>query len=150
VCFYTSAGTHLIVDVNGYFPSGADYVSLVPGRLFDSRAGAATDDSQFAGGGMLSAESLTSLPVSGRGGVSASASAVALNVTVAEAQGSGFVTVWPCGHPMPNASNLNYGPGSTIPNAVITQVGENGSVCFYTSEASHLLVDIDGYFPAAT
>jgi uncharacterized protein YkwD len=34
---YTDAATHLIVDVNGYFPRSADFGALVPARLLDTR-----------------------------------------------------------------------------------------------------------------
>ena len=39
------------------------------------------------------------------------AAAVVLNVTVTGAQGSGFVTVFPCGEALPTASNLNFVAG---------------------------------------
>ena len=48
---------------------------------------------------------------------------------------------------MPNASNLNYATGSTIPNAVITKIGAGGKVCIYTHRATHLLADINGFYP---
>lgn len=69
-----------------------------------------------------------------------------LNVTVTEAAGAGFITVWPCGEPQPLASNLNYIAGSTIPNAVVTKIGEDGKVCLYNSAPTHLVVDSNGYF----
>jgi uncharacterized protein YkwD len=37
VCIYTHAATHLIVDVNGYFPRSADFGALDPARLLDTR-----------------------------------------------------------------------------------------------------------------
>ena len=47
--------------------------------------------------------------------------AVVLNVTVTDAQGPGFVTVYPCGAVRPLASSLNFVAGQTVPNAVIAQ-----------------------------
>ena len=88
------------------------------------------------------------LQVAGRGGVPGDASAVVLNVTVTQAQGPGFVTVFPCGSPVPNASNVNYVAGSTVPNAVVARVGANGRVCVFTYAATDLIVDVDGWFPA--
>jgi hypothetical protein len=41
-------------------------------------------------------------------GMPSNATAVALNVTVVTPSGSGYITVWPCGLPMPLASNLNF------------------------------------------
>ena len=81
---------------------------LTPGRLMDTREGQLTVDGQFAGIGVRAANSITELQVGGRGGVPADAAAVVLNVTVTGAQGSGFITVFPCGEALPTASNLNF------------------------------------------
>ena len=87
------------------------------------------------------------LTVAGRGGVDAAATAVALNVTVADPLGSGFVTVYPCGAAQPTASNLNYTTGGIVPNAVIAKVGAGGNVCVFVSATTDLIVDVGGYFP---
>ncbi|MFT3852149.1 MAG: S8 family peptidase [Ilumatobacteraceae bacterium] len=147
VCLYAFATTQLIVDVNGYFPVGALYDAVAPARLLDSRAGSPTVDGQGAGIGLRGTGWTTEVQVTGRAGIPADATAVSLNVTATEAQGSGFVTVYPCGQPLPTASNLNFKAGQTIPNAVITQIGAGGKVCLYTSAPTHLIVDIDGYSP---
>jgi hypothetical protein len=78
--------------------------------------------------------------------VPADASAVALNVTMVEAREAGFATVWPCGTPMPVASNVNFGRGGTSANGVIAPIGADGSVCVFTSANAHLIVDIAGWF----
>ena len=61
-------------------------------------------------------------------------------------QGPGFITVYPCTPDVPTAANLNYGTGTTIPNSVIAQVGASGEVCIYTSNTTHIVVDVNGYF----
>jgi len=58
----------------------------------------------------------------------------------------GFVTVYPCGT-RPDASNLNFTSGMTIPNSVIAPVSGSGKVCFYVYGKTHLLADVSGYFP---
>ena len=95
---------------------------------------------------MRAAGSTLELPVAGRAGVSPTASSVVLNVTVDAAREDGFVTVFPCDAPRPNASNLNYVAGITIPNAVVTRIGAGGTVCLYTFGATHLIVDVAGVF----
>jgi hypothetical protein len=60
----------------------------------------------------------------------------------------GFVSVFPCGSALPNASNLNYAVGQTIANAVIARIGVDGKVCIYNLGATNLIADITGYFPA--
>ena len=71
--------------------------------------------------------------------------AVSLNVTAVGPVGAGYVTVYPCGA-RPNASNLNFVAGQTVPNAVITPVSANGEVCFYASVNTEILADINGWF----
>ena len=131
----------------------ADYIPLTPARLADTRAEHTTVDGLFAGGGLREAGSTLALTVAGRGGVALDAPAVALNVTVTEPTGAGFLTVFPCGTEQPTASNLNYStaPGSnTIPNAVISKIGTDGNVCLFASQALHLVVDVNGMFPAGS
>ena len=133
-------------------PAGTaiDYVPLAPARLADTRPGESTVDTQFAGQGILTGGSTLELPVAGRGGVAADASAVALNVTAVTPTGNGFVTVYPCGSDRPTASNVNYTTGAVIPNAVVAKIGAGGKVCFFVSAATHLVIDANGYFPTTT
>jgi hypothetical protein len=95
----------------------------------------------------LNAGEIVQFHIAGQGGVPASGvGAVALNVTAVDAQGWGYVTVYPCG-PMPVASNVNYVAGQTVPNAVIAPLSPSGDVCFYTYGPIHLLVDVSAWFP---
>jgi hypothetical protein len=55
------------------------------------------------------------------------------------------VTVYPCGT-VPDASNLNFQAGVSVPNAVIAPVSADGKVCFYASADTHLLADVAGWF----
>jgi hypothetical protein len=71
---------------------------------------------------------------------------VILNVTVTEPATAGFVTVYPCGLTRPTASNINFVAGRTVANAVVATIGGNGEVCLYTSTATHLVADVNGYY----
>lgn len=151
VCIYTSAAAHILADVSGFYPATSTYTALVPKRLMDSRVPAsATVDGQFQGIGVRAAESTTQLTVGGRGGVPADALAVVLNVTATQPQANGFVTAYPCGSTRPNASNLNYISGATIPNLVIARIGTAQQVCLYTKSATNMIVDVAGYYPASS
>jgi hypothetical protein len=147
VCVYTHQATELIVDVNGHHPPASVFTSLSPARLLDTRGDGVTVDATFQRGGIRPAGSTLALQVTGRGGVPAGASAVVLNVTATGAQANGFVTVFPCGTTRPNASNVNFRPGISIPNAVIAKIGTSGQVCLYTHQATQLVVDVNGYHP---
>ena len=85
------------------------------------------------------------MPVADRAGIPAGASAVVLNVTVDQSAEAGFVTVFPPDGGRPNASNLNYVAGQTVPNAVIARLGSGGTVCLFNSGATHLVVDVAAY-----
>ena len=58
--------------------------------------------------------------------------------------------MFPCGTAVPEASNLNYAAGQTIPNAVFAKLGADGRVCIYTYAATDLIVDVNGYVPASS
>jgi len=150
VCLFTLAASDLVVDVDGYFPADAPFTSLQPARLLETRKGPglATVDNLNNGEGQRAAGMTTILRVAGRATVPTDADAVVLNVTAVDATRPGFITVFPCGTPMPNAANLNYGTGTTVANAVIAQVGLGGTVCLFTLSPVDLVVDVDGYFPA--
>jgi hypothetical protein len=144
VCAFTSTESHLIADITGYYLAGS-LVPLDPGRLLDSRARGATVDDAQARIGLRPTGSVTQVQVTGRVGVPDNATAVVLNVTISSPVAQGYVTVWPCGAARPNASNVNYGDGDTIANAVISKVGTGGRVCVYTQSATELIVDLAAY-----
>jgi len=121
----------------------ADAVTLVatrPTRAYDSRST----------GGRRAAGSVTEIRVDTVRSVPPDARAIMATITVVEPQAAGYVTVFPCGGTMPEASNLNFVAGQTVPNAVLTRAGSRSSVCVYTSAATHLVIDIAGYAPAAS
>jgi SpoIID/LytB domain protein len=102
-----------------------------------------------AGPGKLGAGRFLRIKIPGVGDVPASGvTAVALNVTAVDPSGWGFFTVWPCGSPMPpDASHVNFlSPGAVEPNSVLALVDATGEVCLWTYAASHVLVDVNGWF----
>lgn len=149
VCLYSSATTHLVVDIAGASSTEAFAMLQAPARLLDTRAGSTTIDGQRAGGGLRGAGGAVALEVAGRAGVPSSAGAVMLNVTVTGALGGGFVTAHACGTERPNASNLNYAAGRTIAGSVLARVGIDGKVRLFTSNATHLVVDVAGWLDAS-
>jgi hypothetical protein len=121
---------------------GASFVPLGPVRVLDTRTGTGGHSGPVGPGKAIS------LQVSGVGGVPASGvTAVVLNVTATDPTASSFVTVYPDGRTRPDASNLNFTRGETIPNLVVTPVGADGKVDFYNSAGSvNLIADLAGYY----
>ena len=140
VCIYSFAAADLIVDVNGYVPDSSDVTAVAPVRFYDSRTG----DGPRPDG------SVTAITVAGRPGYPSNPTAVTLNLTAVDAKSAGFMTMFPCGNPIPEASNLNFAAGQTIANAVVARVGSNGQVCVYVSGSAGLLVDVNGFVPAGS
>jgi RNA 3'-terminal phosphate cyclase len=122
------------------------YMSLVPARLLDTRVDGVTVDGLFLPRVKLVGGAEIALQVTGRGGVPVGAGAVVLNVTVTDPEAAGFVTVYPCGTARPNASNLNFSPGQTIPNNVVVKLGAGGTVCLFSQQTTNLIADINGAF----
>jgi len=135
VCVHGSTGVDVLVDVIGWLPTGGAYRSTTPRRLVDTRATT-----------RVTPLSPLVVEVTGRAGVSDAATAVAVNVTVTGPASEGFVTVWPCEAARPEASNVNFVAGQTIPNAVIAPLGAGGALCLYSSTPTDVIVDVTGWF----
>jgi hypothetical protein len=132
VCIFTSVTTFMIADLGGWYGGGGSaYRPVSPTRVFDSRSGAGR---------------IRNAAVSLAGIVPGDATAVTLNVTAADPAGSGYVTAYPCGTAPPNASNLNYGPGQTVPNLVTVKLGAGQQVCLLSFAPSYLIVDLAGSY----
>ncbi|MEO5842683.1 MAG: hypothetical protein ABIQ73_26280 [Acidimicrobiales bacterium] len=137
-----SGTADLIADVVGYFSAGA-YKSggvitgLTPARILDTR----TPSNPFAQG------QVRSVTVAGVGGIPGNAKTAILKVTAVNPNAGGFLTVWPAGTATPpNVSNLNFVPGMTIPNLVITQIGSGGQINIYNAfGTTGVLIDVLGY-----
>ena len=140
VCLYTEHPAHLLADLVGYFPAGDEFTTTQPTRVLDTRPGSPLGYS----GPRPAAGSTVHAKVVGPGLAPAGTSEVVVNVTATDADG-GFLTVYPCGEPIPTASNLNLVPGDTRANPVIASV-VGSEVCIFTDSASHLLVDLSGWY----
>jgi hypothetical protein len=63
----------------------------------------------------------------------------------------GFLTVYPNGANLPNASNLNFAAGDVVPNLVTTKIGAGGVVNLMLSAGSaHVIVDVVGTYGNAS
>jgi predicted esterase len=82
--------------------------------------------------------------------VPADAAAVTLNITVNEPDAAGFITVYACGASPPVTSNANFQAGQTVANLVIARPNSLGQLCVSSSSPSHLIADLQGWFPAGT
>lgn len=131
VRLYTTAQTDLLVDVVGYFRSGADLVPLTPRRLLVRVP--------------MAAGTTRTVTVAGRAGLpSTGVGAPVLNLTAAGPDYRGWLTAWPAGSPRPWASNVNYQRGRDIAGMSAPKVGTSGRVALYSSVATDVLADVTG------
>ena len=127
--------TDVLVDVTGSYstdPSAQRFHPVSPTRIYDSRV---------TGGAWGVGETRAIA-------VPADATAVAMNVTVTEPDGPGFVTVFPCQSTLPVISNLNYVTGQVVANLVQTGVAA-GLVCVHSSNRAHIVIDMQGTYDSA-
>ena len=147
--FGSAAATDLVVDVVGWFPATSGFLPLQPARLLDTRPSQATYDGFFAGKGALGLNESIDLKVSGRAGIAPGAlGSVLLNTIATNTTSTGYLVVWPQGHSLPLASNLNFVAQQTVPNLVLSQMGDAGEVSIFNSAfATDVVADIGGWFP---
>ncbi len=76
--------------------------------------------------------------------------ALVINVTITGTETSGgFLTIYPGGTPAPPSSSINWDrAGATLANEVIMPVGADGSINVFSSQPTHLILDVVGYFLA--
>lgn len=147
---YVTNTADVILDVNGYFEpanSGAYayYPLSTPCRLADTR-----QQGQPLPGGQEH-----DFPVFNVGcPVPNTAQAYSLNFTAIPSplgHSLSYLTVWPTGSPRPTVSTLNSPTGTIVANAALLPAnGTNGEIAVYPSDATDLVIDIDGYFAPAT
>ena len=121
-----------------------DFYTLPPCRALDTRL--AQDGPALSSG----VEEVFAL--SGACGAPATARALAVNVTVVQATGNGYLTFYPGGDPRPVASTITFKPLHARSNNVILSLAANGSgtLAVYPSVGGngtvHLILDITGYY----
>ena len=139
-----SGGTvHLIVDAAGYFFAGepvaaGSFGALTPQRILDTRTSTA-----------IAGRTSRILTTSGTGGVPAGSQIpVVLNVTVTRPAAGGYLTVYCDGSVRPAVSSVNFRPGQTVANLVVTPACIGGKVALYNGSGGHIdvLADAFGYF----
>jgi hypothetical protein len=77
--------------------------------------------------------------------IPATAKAYSLNATVVPPSFLNFLTLWGSGA-KPFVSTLNSYDGTIVSNAALVPAGAGGEVTAYTSDLTHLILDINGYF----
>ena len=146
---FTQRGDHVIVDIVGYF-SGPDaerstdglFVGATPSRLVDTRRAVGSSGGPRLWDGGERAFDVAAVT----GGAVA---AIAANVTMTATEDAGYVVAGPARTVRSTTSAVNADRAQlTVANAAIVGVSTAG-VAFETLDATHLLVDVTGWFTGA-
>jgi hypothetical protein len=128
-------------------PAGADFYTLPPCRVLDTR-----NPTGAYGGPALSAGAERSFALAGRCGIPAGARALSVNVTVTAPTQAGFVRAWPGGLTAPTTSLINFSAGQVRANNAILPLAADGqgTVTVQAGLAAagsvQLILDVNGYF----
>ncbi len=80
--------------------------------------------------------------------VPTSAIAVVVNLTAKQPEAAGYVTAYPTGSPVPDAANVNFGPGETRAAGAIVKLGQTKGVPafdVFVIGGTKFIADVSGY-----
>jgi hypothetical protein len=125
---------------------GFTYTPIVPYRSLDTRGTPKLTLNEFFDIDLVTDEF-------GNPAIASNVAAVTYNMTVTQTQGSGFLTMWPADADPPNVSNINWSSsGLDLANGGTVKLGTSpdsgaGSVSIFCGGlATHLLIDVTGYY----
>jgi Trypsin len=132
ICLRATATTHLVGDIIGWFaPSGFDGVApMSPVRAIDTR----NTPTRVSAGTTLTVDVAALVP--------ADATGIVATVTATDATATGYLTLWPCDQPRPEASSLNYVRQQIVPNTVVTPLSAARTICVFSYADAHVIVDV--------
>lgn len=143
VCVYVSAAMHIIVDLSGWYGTGAttQFHALAPMRALDTR-------NNIGLTGAFAPMVSRSFSLAGANGLPSAATlrAVVGEVTAVGPTSVGYLTVYPCQSVVPLVSMVQTWVGANAASVVIGADDEQGRWCILTSTSMHVLVDVSGYF----
>ncbi|HEX8969706.1 MAG TPA: hypothetical protein VF937_17615, partial [Chloroflexota bacterium] len=147
--FGVPGSAHAILDATGYVTStGLQNMPMLtqPQRVADTRGS----------GGPISSGSTSCFTVAGVSGIPADAAGVILNVTAANYNTDGWLTLYPNGQSLPGTSTVNFDPSEyAIANGAIVRIGTSGQVCVNVGTinavpgSAQVILDAAGYLTAA-
>lgn len=142
VNIYTSQTSGFVADVQGWFMepdagAGESYNSVGPERLLDTRSQPP---------GQLSGSQPVTIDVAGNAGVPEDASSVVVSLKATNPSGSGFLKAFSADQSGSSGSVLTYNSGETSGDTVVVKLSSDGKFTVVASTATHLGIDVFGYF----
>jgi hypothetical protein len=141
-----AGGGSCAMGFNSQTPTGLTFVPVTPCRVADTRNLAGP-----FGGPFISAQGTREFDIPNSScSIPATAQAYSVNATVVPHGPLGFLTSFPCGQSRPFTSTLNSVDGRVKASAAIVPAGTNGGLCFFATDDTDLVLDINGYFLPAS
>jgi hypothetical protein len=122
-------------------PGPFQFLPIAPCRMVDTRLAAGPN-----GGPVLAARSVRTFPLRSACSVPPNTAAYSLNITAVPRGSLGYVSIWPGTSSQPLVSTLNSLDGRIKANAAIVPGGTDGSVSVYATDATDLIIDVNGVF----
>nr|MDQ2957945.1 S8 family serine peptidase [Actinomycetota bacterium] len=143
-----TAKTDILVDVVGYLSASA------PGRFVTLPAPISVADTRTGKGGRhaaMTANAVLAEDGAGLYGIPYHASALWTGYDAVAAASTGYLIVYAAGSSVPHTSNMDYGTGRTVANAVVANLSQpaSGAGQFSTinrTGTTNLTQDVFGYF----
>jgi hypothetical protein len=102
-------------------------------------------DTRVSGGRKIAGGTSLVVPLRMPVAVPMAASIVVVNATVVNPTAAGWVTVYPCGEPVPNTANVTFGEGETSGSLAMVRLNQADEICAYSSATTDLVIDVSGY-----
>jgi hypothetical protein len=143
--FFRIAAVAALLFIGSEAVAGGPYqfYALTPCRVADTRS------PNGLNGGPALTTAKRDFAIQGRCGVPTGAKAVALNVTIANASTSSWLTVWPANVAEPFVSTINFTPSdSALANGAIVGLGPSSPDLSIRNAIGsvHVIIDVSGYF----
>ncbi len=140
ICVYSHGRSDLIIDLSGWWSDGPNrFGSIAPKRVYDSRQ---------AGFTALAPQQVREVRIP-TSVIPAGSTAAVVNLTAANGVRPGFMTAFPCGQPVPNASNVNFLGGEARAVGAIVGLGLGNTLCVIADTTVHVIVDVTGFYGPA-
>lgn len=148
VCVSVYGEAHVIVDLQRTLTVDDGFMPVEPFRLLDTRNGAGGVPAMPISSGdelRVPVAGVNGVPLSGVGAISAN---LTVTGTSAPATG-GYLSVRPCGTTQTPVSNINFSNNETVANALIVDIGSEGTLCVTVYGTAHVLIDVNGWISDA-
>ncbi|MGD0196131.1 MAG: S8 family serine peptidase [Candidatus Dormibacteria bacterium] len=158
VCVFNSVGsTEFIIDVNGWFGTGAEatagalFYSVAPTRICDTRPLSSTE----CAGKTVQSNAAIPIPVAGVGDVPTLGAsppvALVANLTAVGGSAATYLALYPSDVARPRASDLNPAVGEVIANLSVVGIAQTGAfagdVSLYNNVGTiNAILDVAGWF----